>query len=114
MTTAVMTGAEQSESRAKIMDAARGAAHFAHEARLVKTLASDALDDAVYASKQMSKGLKRRMQDLADRRHELAHQVRREPFKAIGLAFGTGILLGAVTGAVCATACRAPKEKLHL
>jgi ElaB/YqjD/DUF883 family membrane-anchored ribosome-binding protein len=87
---------------------------MAHEARLVKSLAADALDDAVYASKQMSKSLKRRIQDVTDRRYELAHQVRREPFKALGLAFGTGILLGAVTAAVCVTVCRPPKEQLHL
>jgi ElaB/YqjD/DUF883 family membrane-anchored ribosome-binding protein len=109
-----MTEAERSESRAKVVDAVRRGAHLAHQARLVKSLAADALDDAVYASKQMSKSLKRRMQNVSDWRYELAHQVRREPFKALGLAFGTGILLGAVTAAVCVNVCGAPKEQRHL
>jgi ElaB/YqjD/DUF883 family membrane-anchored ribosome-binding protein len=77
-------------------DAVRHAAHFAHEARLLKSLAADALDDAVHASKQTVKSMKRRMQDVADRRHDLVHQVRREPLQAIGIAFGIGALLGGV------------------
>ena len=114
MTTAVITEPDRTDSRTTTVDAVRRVAHAVHEARLVKTLAADALDDAVYASKQMSKTVKRRIQTLADRRYELAHQVRREPFKAVGFAFGTGIVLGAAAAFVCATACRAPKEKLRL
>ena len=109
-----VTEPERADARARTVDTVRRLAHGAHEARLVKSLAADALDDAVHALKQTIKSVKRRVQDLADLRYELAHEVRREPFKAVGLAFGTGILFGAVTAAVCAAACRAPKEKLRL
>jgi ElaB/YqjD/DUF883 family membrane-anchored ribosome-binding protein len=114
MATTVMTEPERADARGRNLDSVRRLAHGAHEVRLVKSLAADALDDAVHASKRTIKIVKRRVHDLADRRYELAHTVRREPFKAVGLAFGAGILLGAVTAAVCATACRAPKEKLRL
>ena len=113
MATAVITEPERADARGRTVDAVRRLAHGAHEARLVKSLAADALDDAVHASKRTITIVKRRIRDLADLRYELAHEVRREPFKAVGLVFAAGILLGAVT-AVCVAACRAPKQKLRL
>ncbi len=97
MTTAVIT----ETARERAIDALGRAAHIAHEARLVKSLAADALDEAVHASKQTIKTARRRVQELADRRYEFAHQVRREPLKAIGIAFGAGMLLSAVTAGLC-------------
>lgn len=97
MTTAVI----DETVRGRALDALGRAAHIAHEARLVKSLAADAIEEAVHASKQTIKTARRRVQDLADRRHELAHQVRREPLKAIGIAFGAGLLLGTVTASLC-------------
>ncbi|HEV8348549.1 MAG TPA: hypothetical protein VGQ16_18365 [Vicinamibacterales bacterium] len=84
--------------RGRAVDAVRPAAHLSHEARLVKSLASDAIDDAVHASKQAIKTVKRRTQDVADLHDEIVHLVRREPVKAVAVAFGAGILVGVVTG----------------
>jgi ElaB/YqjD/DUF883 family membrane-anchored ribosome-binding protein len=57
-----------------------------------------AIDDAVHASKQAIKTVKRRAQDVADLHDEIVHLVRREPVKAVAVAFGAGILVGVVTG----------------
>jgi ElaB/YqjD/DUF883 family membrane-anchored ribosome-binding protein len=114
MTAAVMTEPVPADARGRTVDSVRRVAHLAHEARLVKSLAADALDDAVHATKQTIKTVKRRVQNFADLRYELAHQVRREPFKSVGIAFGAGILFGAVAAAVCGSVCRVPNEKLRL
>jgi ElaB/YqjD/DUF883 family membrane-anchored ribosome-binding protein len=100
MTPAAMTNTESKVERGGTVDAVRRAAHLSHEVRLAKSLAADALVEAGHAARQTVKTVKRRLQDLTDRRHEVAHQVRREPFKAIGIAFGAGVLLGAVTAVV--------------
>jgi len=98
MTTAVMNESEQDNSvRPHVVEAARRVAHLSHEARLIKSLATDAVEDAVHATNQAIKTAKRRVHDLAYRRYEVAHRIRQEPFKAIGMAFGAGVLVSAVT-----------------
>ena len=87
--------------RGHAVDAVRHAAHFAHEARLVKSLAADAVDEAVHASKQACKTVRRQAQGLVDMRYDVEHQIRREPLKAMGLTFGVGMILGVATGLVC-------------
>ncbi len=78
------------------VDAVRHAAHFAHEARLLKTLAADALEEGTYAAQRAVKRLKRRVQDLADTREEVVHRIKREPLKAVALALGVGMFVGAM------------------
>jgi ElaB/YqjD/DUF883 family membrane-anchored ribosome-binding protein len=111
MTTAVMPKTEHGDVRAQAVDAARRVAHVSHEARLVKSLAADAVEDAVHATNQAVKTAKRRFQDLADRRYEVAHRIRQEPFKAVGVAFGAGVLLSAVAMLVYRVAARCAEEK---
>jgi len=106
MTTAVTPETDSRGVRTQAVDAARHVAHLSHEARLIKSLATDAVEDAVHATNQAIKTAKRRVQDLADRRYEVAHRIRQEPFKAIGIAFGVGALLGAVTAVVYRAGCR--------
>ncbi len=60
------------------------------------TLATDAVEDGVRAAKRAFKTAKRGLQNAADLRDEAAYRVKREPFKAVGLAFGTGLLMGVV------------------
>jgi len=110
MTTAAMNETEPANVRPHVVDAARRVAHVSHEARLIKSLATDAVEDAVHATNRAIKTAKRRVQDLADRRHEVAHRIRQEPFKAIGIAFGAGALLAAAT-AVVYRAARGRTEK---
>lgn len=113
MTTALMNETEQHSNsvRPQVVDAARRVAHLSHEARLIKSLTADAVDDAVHATNQAIKTAKRRIQDLADRRYEVAHRIRQEPFKAIGIAFGAGLLLSAVTVVAYRAAGRCGAEK---
>jgi len=87
--------------RASVRDRALGmfhqkADHFAHEARLLKSSASDVVEDGVYFAKRALKTAKRRLLDSVDLRDEAIRRVKREPLKAVGLALGVGICVGMV------------------
>jgi ElaB/YqjD/DUF883 family membrane-anchored ribosome-binding protein len=84
--------------RDKAVDAIRHAAHASHEARLLKTIAVDAVEDGVYAAKRAIKTARRWTQTAVDFRDEAAYRIKREPFKFVGLALGAGIQLGLVLG----------------
>jgi hypothetical protein len=58
-------------------DACRQAVHAAHEARMLKTIAEDAVETRVYNT---------------------AHSIRKHPFKSVAIAFAIGVPLGAVIG----------------
>jgi ElaB/YqjD/DUF883 family membrane-anchored ribosome-binding protein len=83
-------------TRGRLRASCRHVAHLGHEARLFQTLAADAIEDSAYAARRTIKRLKRRAQDLLDTRDEMALRVKREPLKALGLAFGAGLLVGAL------------------
>jgi ElaB/YqjD/DUF883 family membrane-anchored ribosome-binding protein len=70
--------------------------HLAHEARLLKSSASDAVEDGLYFAKRALKTAKRRLKDSADLRDEAIRRVKREPLKAVGLALAVGICVGMV------------------
>jgi ElaB/YqjD/DUF883 family membrane-anchored ribosome-binding protein len=111
MTSAVMPKTEHSHVRTQAIDAARRVAHLSHETRLIKSLATDAVEDVVHATNQAIKTARRRVQELADRRYEVAHRIRQEPFKAIGIVFGAGVLLGVATAVMsCVGRGRAEKK----
>jgi ElaB/YqjD/DUF883 family membrane-anchored ribosome-binding protein len=57
--------------------ACRQAVHAAHEARLLKTIAEDAVETRVY---------------------EAAHRIRKHPFMSVAMAFAIGVPLGALIG----------------
>lgn len=76
-------------------DAVRAAAHLSHEARLLKSMAADAVEDGVHAAKRSYKIAVRRLEDATD---QAAANIRKQPFKAVGVALGAGLLLG-VAGA---------------
>lgn len=84
--------------RDKAVDAVRQAMHVSHEARLLKTMAGDAIEDGVYAAKRAVKTARRWTQSAADVRDEAAHRIRRDPFKFVGFALGVGIPLGLLLG----------------
>jgi ElaB/YqjD/DUF883 family membrane-anchored ribosome-binding protein len=87
MTTATFDkpGCECSGVRRTVEDAIRQAAHVAHEARVLKTIATDALEARVY---------------------ETAHRIRKDPFKAVGIAFAIGVPAGAFLGWACRAIAR--------
>jgi ElaB/YqjD/DUF883 family membrane-anchored ribosome-binding protein len=75
----------------RVVDACRQAAHLSHEAHLVKSITTDAVEDGVYAAQRALKTARRRMEDVQD---EAVHRVKRHPLEAIGLAVGIGLVAG--------------------
>jgi ElaB/YqjD/DUF883 family membrane-anchored ribosome-binding protein len=101
----------------RIADAVRHAAHFSHEARLVTSMARDAGEEGVHAAKRAIKHARRRgVEALEDLKEEAAHYVKRQPFKALGLAFGVGLQLGllmAWVGGRLGRRCQAAESPGH-
>ena len=84
--------------RERAVDAARQMAHLSHEAQLLKSLAADAVEDGVHAAKRTIKSVQRRVEELGDLKDEAAYRVKRQPFKAVGIAVGVGLVLGVAVG----------------
>jgi ElaB/YqjD/DUF883 family membrane-anchored ribosome-binding protein len=76
---------------ARIVDTARQAVHLSHEARAVKSLAEDAVEDAVHGARR---ALRRGGEKLEDIRDEGVHYVKRQPFTSIATALGVGFMVG--------------------
>lgn len=101
MTSATSKTPETSSSvsvRDRAIGACSQAAHLSHEARLLKARATDAVDDGIHAAKRAIKSVRRRVEDLGDLKAEAVHRVKRQPFKAVGLALGVGLVLGLALG----------------
>ena len=90
---------QESSVAGRIVDAARRAAHFPHEVRLVKSMAEDAIEDGVCAARRTMKSARRHsVETLEDFKDETAHCVKRQPLKAIGVAAGAGLVVGMAIG----------------
>ena len=99
MTTfAQSTAAKDPSFRERAVDTVRQAAHFAHEVRLLKTLAADAAEDGVRAAQRT---IKQARQAALDARDELTYRVKRQPRKAMAVMFGLGALCGLGLGLAC-------------
>jgi ElaB/YqjD/DUF883 family membrane-anchored ribosome-binding protein len=85
----------QATPRERVEDAVRHAAHLSHEARLLKSLAADALEDGAHAVKRSVRQAKAR---ALDGRDGLAYRIKRQPFAAIAIAFSIGAMIGLFTG----------------
>lgn len=81
--------------RGRVIDTARQAGHLAHEARMLKTRATDAVEDGMHAARRV---VTRSVHDLEDLRDTTATRVGKAPFASVGLTFAAGLLLGAVVG----------------
>ena len=81
--------------RDRVVDAVGRASHVAHEARLLKTLAADAVEDGVHAAKR---AIARGAHEVEDLRDEAIYRVKKAPLAAVALAAGAGILVGMVFG----------------
>jgi ElaB/YqjD/DUF883 family membrane-anchored ribosome-binding protein len=75
----------------RVADAARTAAHLSHEARLLKSVAEDTIEDGVHAARRAMKAVQRRVDDIKD---DAIHGVKRQPLVAVGAAFGIGLAAG--------------------
>jgi ElaB/YqjD/DUF883 family membrane-anchored ribosome-binding protein len=82
----------------RMTDAIRQAAHFSHEARLMKSMARDAGEEGVYAAKRALRRARRSLDALTNLKDDAAYYVKRQPFKAVGVAAGVGLLVGVVIG----------------
>ena len=99
----------------RIVDAVRHAAHFSHEARLATSIARDAGEEGVHTAKRVLKRVRRGgVEALEDFKEETAHYVKRQPFRAVGIAAGIGLLVGVVVGGIGARlgreACKGGKS----
>ena len=82
----------------RIVDAARHAAHISHEARLVKPLACEAIEDGAQETiRAVTKAVQRGIERLEDIKDEGVHYVKRQPLKAIAMAVGVGLMVGMAT-----------------
>ncbi len=89
--------------REKVVDTTCRMAHLSHEARMVTSMAGDAVDERVYRARRAAKQARRGIDDARD---DMVHRIKQEPMKAMGVAFGTGLLLGVATGALAWMAAR--------
>ena len=84
--------------RDRAIDACRQATHLSHEARLLKSLASDAVEDGVHAAKRAITSVKRGVEELADLKDEAVHRVKRQHLRALSIALGVGLVVGVAVG----------------
>jgi ElaB/YqjD/DUF883 family membrane-anchored ribosome-binding protein len=62
-------------------------------------MARDAGEEGVHAAKRAIRRVRRQgVEALEDFRENAAHYVKRQPFRAVGIAVGAGLLMGAVVG----------------
>jgi ElaB/YqjD/DUF883 family membrane-anchored ribosome-binding protein len=81
--------------RDRVVDAVGRAAHLSHEARMLKTLAADAVEDSVHAAKR---AITRSAREIEDARAAAASHVRKAPLASLAMAAGAGLLVGVVFG----------------
>jgi ElaB/YqjD/DUF883 family membrane-anchored ribosome-binding protein len=84
--------------RDRIQDASCQTAHLSHEARRLRTLAADAVEDGVHAAKRAMTSARRGVEKLGDFKDEAVHRVKRQPLGAVGLSLGIGLVVGLAAG----------------
>ena len=89
--------------RERVVDTARRMAHMSHEARMLTSIAGDAVDERAYRARRAVRQARRGLDDARD---DLTHRIKQEPMKAAGIAFGAGLCVGVVTGALAWMASR--------
>ncbi len=92
----------------RMADVARHVAHLSHEARMVRSMAEDAVEDGVYNARRAVKTVRRRIERLEDMKDGLAYYVKRRPLRTIAMAAGLGLLVGVTAGLI---AGRSRKER---
>jgi ElaB/YqjD/DUF883 family membrane-anchored ribosome-binding protein len=95
MATAQAEQAIPTSARDRVVDAVGRAAHVAHDARVLKTLAADALEDGVHAAKRAAKHGAREIEEAWE---TAAYRIKKAPFLSVSIAVGAGLLLGIVCG----------------
>jgi hypothetical protein len=86
----------------RIVDAVRHAAHVSHEARLVRSLACDAIEDGAHEAKRaVKKSVRRGIERLEDVKDE----------SAVALAAGVGLMVGMAAIWISGRSSRQPAGK---
>ena len=93
--------------RERVVDTARKVARMSQDARTLKVAAADAVEDGMYKARRAAKTAKRGFYDTRD---EAVYRIKQEPLKAVGVAFGAGLLVGVASGAVAWFAARAVRR----
>lgn len=93
--------------RERVADTARRVAQLSTDAGRLKAVASDAVEDGVYKARRAVKTARR---DLHDARDEAVYRIKQDPLKAVGVAFGVGLLIGVATSTVGWLAARASRR----
>jgi len=99
---------EEPTLRERVADAARRAITAAQEARTLKSVAADAVENQVDSARRAYRSAVR---DVTDVRDEAAYRIKKAPFKAVGVAFGAGLCLGAAAGAASWLAARSSRSR---
>ncbi len=84
----------------RMADAARQVAHLSHEARMVRSMAEDAIEDGVHRARRAVTSVRRAVERLQDIKDEAAYYVKRRPLRTIAMAAGLGLLVGATAGLI--------------
>lgn len=79
--------------RDRAADARQYAKQVADDVRRLKTHATDAVQDGLYAARRSAKRARLRAEDARD---DLAHRIKKQPFGAVAVATGVGAVLGMV------------------
>jgi ElaB/YqjD/DUF883 family membrane-anchored ribosome-binding protein len=96
MSPAATEAAQIAKSAAeRVVDAYRQAAQTSHEARQLKSIVEDAIEDGADAAKRTVKIVQRRIDDLKD---EAVHRLKRQPIRAVGIAAAAGLFFGVAIG----------------
>ena len=90
----------------RVADAVRHATHLSHEARLAKSIASDARDEAAHTARRLVRRARRGAETLIDVKNDAAVYIRRRPLVSVGVAAGTGLFIGLAAGWIGSRAAR--------
>jgi ElaB/YqjD/DUF883 family membrane-anchored ribosome-binding protein len=87
--------AEPQTAQDRLADVVGRAAHVAHEARVLKTKAADAVEDGVHAARR---AVTRGAREFEEFRETAAYRIKKAPFLAVTVAAGAGLLIGVLLG----------------
>lgn len=83
----------------RVAQGARYAIHLSHEARAVKSLAEETIEDGVHAARRsVEKGMRRSIEMLEDLKDEGTMYVKRQPLKAVALVASVALMVGLGAG----------------
>lgn len=80
--------------RDRIAEAARHATQISHEARQLKAVAVDAVEDGLGAARQVLGSVQRRVEHAAECRTDVITRLKRQSWKGVGAALAVGVAAG--------------------